>query len=96
MPQKRSAYKELRKAKKRHLRNIGISSEVRTLIKKFDLLLSEKKSGQASEFLRVVSSKLNKAVTKGIIHKNTASRKISRLSKKLGQIAKKGSAEKSH
>ncbi|MEE9500019.1 MAG: 30S ribosomal protein S20 [Candidatus Omnitrophota bacterium] len=86
MPQKRSAYKEIRKAKKRHLRNIGISSEVKTLIKRFDLLLSEKKSDQAREFLRVVSSKLNKAATKGIIHKNTASRKISRLSKKLHKL----------
>ncbi|UCD54763.1 MAG: 30S ribosomal protein S20 [Candidatus Omnitrophota bacterium] len=83
MPQKRSAYKELRKAKKRHLRNIGISSEVKTLIKKFNLLLSEKKINQAKEYLRVVSSKLNKAVAKGIMHKNTASRKISRLSKLL-------------
>ncbi len=87
MPQKRSAYKELRKAKKRHLRNIGISSEVKTLIKRFNLLLSEKKINQAREFLQVVSSKLNKAVTKGVIHKNTASRKISRLSKKLHQTA---------
>ncbi len=83
MPQKKSAYKELRKAKKRHLRNIGISSELKTVLRKFDLLLSEKKFTQAKEFLRVVSSKLNKAATKGIIHKNTASRKISRLSRLL-------------
>jgi len=83
MPQKRSASKEIRKAKKRHLRNIGISSELKTVIKKFNLLLSEKKFTQAKEFLRVVSSKLSRAATKGIIHKNTASRKISRLSKLL-------------
>jgi len=83
MPQKKSAYKELRKAKKRHLRNIGISSELKTVIRKFNLLLSEKKFTQAKEFLRVVTSKLNKATTKGIIHKNTASRKISRLTRLL-------------
>lgn len=87
MPQKRSAYKEIRKAKKKHLRNIGISSEVKTLVKKFNFLLSEKKINQAKEFLRVVSSKLNKAATKGVMHKNTVSRKISRLSKKLRQAA---------
>ena len=83
MPQKRSAYKEIRKAKKRHLRNITITSELKTLIKKFNLLLSEKKIDQAKEFLKALSSKLSKATTKGVIRKSTASRKISRLAKKL-------------
>ena len=83
MPQKRSAYKELRKAKKRHPRNIAITSEIKTLIKKFNLLLSEKKIDQAKEFLKALSSKLSKATTKGVIRKSTASRKISRLAKKL-------------
>jgi len=83
MPQKRSAYKELRKAKKRHQLNVGISSEVKTLIKKFDRLLSEKKYAEAKEFLKIVSSKIDRATSKGVLKKNTASRKISRLSKKL-------------
>jgi small subunit ribosomal protein S20 len=89
MPQKKSAYKEIRKAKKRHLRNVAISSEVKTLIKKYNSLLSEKKFDEAKEFLRTVSSKVSKAARKGIIHKNTASRKISRLSKALARLAKK-------
>lgn len=83
MPQKRAAYKEIRKSKKRRLRNIGITSELKTLVRKYNLLLSEKKFDRAKEFLRAVSSKLNKAAQKGVIHKNTASRNISRLSKKL-------------
>jgi len=87
MPQKRSAYKELRKGKKRHLRNIGITSEVRSMIKRLKDLIENKKLDEAREFLKKVSSKLNKAVTKGIIRKTTASRNISRLSKKLHSAA---------
>ena len=87
MPQKRSAYKELRKAKKRHSRNIAAASEVKTLIRGFNALLSENKFNEAKDFLKRVSSKLDKAAQKGVIRKNTASRKISRLSSKLHKAA---------
>jgi len=87
MPQKRSAYKEIRKSKKKHLRNIAVTSEMKTAIKKYNALLEAKKTAEAKEFLKIVSSRLNRASGKGIIHKNTASRKISRLSRKLGRAA---------
>ena len=74
MPQKRSALKELRKAKKRHRRNVATVSETRTLIRQFSALISEKKLDEAKAFLRIVSSRLDKAATKGIIRKNTVSR----------------------
>lgn len=83
MPQKRSAYKELRKAKKRHLRNISTRSELKSLIKKFLSFIKEKKSEEARLFFKEISSKLDKAANKGIIRKNTASRRKSRLSEKL-------------
>ena len=85
MPQKRAAYKAMRQSKKQHLRNVKITSEVKTFIKKFDSLLSEKKFDEAKTFLRAVSSKLDKATSKGVMRKNTVSRKISRLFKKLSQ-----------
>jgi len=85
MPQKRSAYKELRKSKKRHERNIALKSEIKTLIKKFDSFVSDKKFDQARQQLKAVSSKLHNAASKRIMHKNTASRKISRLTKKLNR-----------
>jgi len=88
MPQKRSARKEIRKSKKKHLRNIAITSEMKSSIKKYNALLEAKKIDQAKELLKVVSSQLSRASGKGIIHNNTASRKISRLSKKLGRAAK--------
>ena len=85
MPQKRSAFKEIRKSKRKHHINRITVSEVKTSIKKFNLLLSEKKIDEAKAFLKTVISKIAKAAKKGVIKKNTASRNISRLSKKLGK-----------
>ena len=82
MPIKRSAYKELRKARVRHFKNITTKSELKTLSKKFEKLLSSKKTEDANSLIRKIVSQINKAASKGIIHKNTASRKISRLMKK--------------
>ncbi|MBN1353209.1 MAG: 30S ribosomal protein S20 [Candidatus Omnitrophica bacterium] len=83
MPQKRSAYKELRKSKRRHASNAGLKTEIKTLIKSFNSLLSQKKFDQAKDALQKIFSRFDKAAAKGVIHKNTVSRKISRLSKKL-------------
>jgi len=87
MPQKRAACKELRKGKKRQPKNTSIISELKTLTKKFNLLLAEKKFDQAKESLKAASSGLDRAASKGVIRKNTASRKKSRLSKKLHKAA---------
>ena len=83
MPIKKSAFKELRKAKKRHLRNIKILSELKTLNKKFISLADEKKIEQAKKVLNRLISKLDKAAIKKIIQKNKVSRKKSRLMRKL-------------
>lgn len=88
MPVKRSAYKELRKAKLRHFKNISTKSELKTLAKKFEKLVSANKADEAKKTLRALVSKINKASSKGIMKKNTASRKISRLMKKLSASAK--------
>ena len=83
MPIKRSAYKELRKARVRHFKNITTKSELKTLSKKFEKLISSKKTDDANSLIKKIVSQIDKAASKGIIHKNTASRKISRLMKKL-------------
>lgn len=85
MPVKRSAYKELRKAKLRHFKNISTRTELRTLAKKFEKLISEKKVDEAKKSLTALISKIDRAAAKGIIKRNTASRKISRFMKKLGR-----------
>lgn len=89
MPQKRSAYKELRKGKKRHARNIAALSKTKTLVKQFNALLSENKLEEAKKFLGKVSSAFSKATSKNIIHKNTASRRVARLSKRLHKAGSK-------
>ena len=86
MPIKKSASKELRKAKVRHLRNIQVTSELKTLNKKFLKLIAEKKIEPAKKLLNQIVSKLNKAANKKIIHRNRAVRKASRLSKKLNKL----------
>ncbi|MBP7055818.1 MAG: 30S ribosomal protein S20 [Candidatus Omnitrophica bacterium] len=88
MPRERSAYKEIRKAKKRHLANISTKTELKTLKKNFQKLVAEKKIDEAKKVLPLIASKINRAATKGILKKNTASRHISRLSASLSKASK--------
>ena len=86
MPIKKSAFKGMRENKKRRLRNLRVISELKTGIRKFEGLLAEKNKEQAKSALNELISKIDKAKSKGIIRKNTASRKKSRLMKKLAQL----------
>lgn len=88
MPRERTSYKELRKSKRRHTRNITLKSELKTVIKKLEKTLAEKKTDEAKKIIGYVVSKIDKAASKGVIKKNTASRKISRLMKRLSGLAK--------
>lgn len=89
MPREKTAYKELRKAKKRHFKNISTKSDLRTSFKNFEALITAKKPDEAKKLLPSLISKLDRAASKGIIKRNTASRKISRLMKKIsGRSAK--------
>ena len=83
MPRRKSGIKRLRADKKRKLRNTKIKTELKKTLKKYLLLVAAKKMEEAKLALKEAISKLDKAATKGIIHRNTASRKISRLSRKL-------------
>ncbi len=89
MPIQRAAFKSVRKDKKRHLRNLRITSNLKNVNKKFDSLIKANKPKEAGEALQSLISHIDKAASKGIIHKNTASRKISRLTKLL--LKSKGS-----
>lgn len=85
MPIKRSAYKELRKSKKRHARNISAESELNTLTKDYLRLIVAKKSDDAKSALGHLISKIDKAAKNGVIKHNTAARHIARLMKRLSQ-----------
>ena len=76
--------KRNRQNEKRRLRNKGIRSEINSRVK---TALKNAESGKTnSEDLQEAVKKIDKAVAKGIMHKNTAARKKSRLSKKLNSL----------
>ena len=58
-------------------------SEIRTYIKRFDEAIKNNELDKANELLKIIDKKLKKAVVKNTIQKNTASRKVSRLTKRL-------------
>lgn len=87
MPRRRSSIKRKRADKKRHFRNLKIKRELKKVIKKFQGLVSAKNIEEAKSFLKKVYAKLDKAAKKGIIHRNTAARKKSRLTRRFIKAA---------
>ena len=88
MPRLKSAIKRVKTSEKSHLRNISFKSKIKTNIKKYDIALSEKNENETIKYFKDSVSILDKAVNKGILTKGTASRKISRLAKKLNVLIK--------
>ncbi|MDI6709982.1 MAG: 30S ribosomal protein S20 [Thermoanaerobacterales bacterium] len=82
MAKNRSALKRAEIIRKRTLRNRALRSTLRTAIKRFETSLSAG-AEDVSEKLRKALVTIDKAVTKGILHKNAAARKKSRLMKKF-------------
>jgi len=87
LPNIKSAKKRVKVEARNNLRNRKVKSEIKTIVKKFDAAIAEKNADAASEIYREVSGVFDKAVLKGIIHKNMAARRKSSLSKKLNAIA---------
>jgi len=81
-----SAEKRLRQSEERRLRNKAVKSAVRTSVKKFTLLAQKKDAVGAEAALREMTKKLDTAAGKGIIKKNAAARKKSRMQKLLTSI----------
>lgn len=78
-----SALKRIRQNIKRAEQNRARDSRVKTFVKKVDAALQAGQVNEAQSALRVAESEIMKAVTKGILHKNTASRKVSRLAARV-------------
>ena len=84
----------IKSAKKRILvnetkaaRNKAIRSKVKTMVKKVDAAIAAGDKAAAQAALLVAISEIDKATSKGVYHKNTASRKVSRLSKAVNALA---------
>ncbi len=87
MPRRKSSIKRQRGDRIKHRHNLKIKQDLKRTIKKFQSLISGKKLDEAKAFLSKVYSKLDKAAKKGIIHRNTASRKKARLTRKAAKAA---------
>ena len=83
----KSAKKRVLIAEARTMRNKAIKSEVKTAIKKVDAAVAAKDAEAAKANLKAAISVMSKATSKGVYHKNTTSRKISRLTKAVNSIA---------
>jgi len=86
MPNIKSAAKRAEITRMRALRNSRIKSALKTTIRKFEGAMSAADIEEARQKLRNAIRAIDKAVTKGILHKNTASRKKSRLTKKFNKL----------
>jgi len=84
----KAAIKYIRKSRKNRARNLAVKNKIKKLIKEALKLISLKDKG-AAEAVKAVLSGLDKAAENGILHKNTAARKKSRLMKRLNAISKK-------
>ena len=83
----KSAKKRIKVIETKTLRNKMIKSKVKTCIKKVELAIAKGDKEAATAALQVAISEINKATSKGIFHKNTSARKISRLTKAVNKIA---------
>lgn len=88
MPNHKSAEKRDRQNVKRREVNRSNRSELRTQIKKLRAALTGNDKKQSSELLQPTISLIDKAVNKGILHKNTAARHKSRLTSHVDALAK--------
>jgi len=80
MPNIKSAKKRVLVAERNHARNVAVKSRIKTAVKKVIESLTDNKD-KVQELLNNAYKLLDKAVSKGILHKNTAARKKSRLTK---------------
>lgn len=85
----KSAIKRIKKTEARTLRNKMVKSSVKTAIKKFEAAVEQGNFDEAKALLVEVSGMIDKAAAKGVIHRNTASRKKSRLTLSLNKAAVK-------
>ncbi|MBR1816032.1 MAG: 30S ribosomal protein S20 [Lachnospiraceae bacterium] len=83
----KSAKKRIKVIETKTLRNKTIKSKVKTYIKKVEAAIAEGDKAAAQAALTAATSEISKAASKGVYHKNNASRKISRLTLAVNKMA---------
>ena len=83
MPNIKSAIKRVKVSETKNLQNRIVKTKVKTAVKKFESEVAENPAN--ATMYGVTTSAIDKAVTKGVIHKNAANRKKARLAKRLAK-----------
>jgi small subunit ribosomal protein S20 len=83
----RSAEKRNRQSQKRRARNQGVRTRVKSAVKKVRETLERGELAAAEEAFKVAARVIDQASSKGVVHRNTASRKIARLAKAVAKAA---------
>ncbi len=86
MPATKSAKKRLKTDRLRRARNLRVKAALKALVKDLHRAIDLKKSEEAKAILVKVTRALERAASKGVIHKNTARRRKSRLAKKVNKL----------
>ena len=81
-----SALKRHRQSEKRRLRNRAVKTRLRRLVREVRTALSTRDADAAAKSFATATRALDKAVTKGVLHRNSAARRISRLAHALSQL----------
>ena len=82
-----SARKRIRQTKTRTDRNAARKSRMRTFVKKVEVACASGDKAAATEALRAAQPEMQRAAGKGVIHRNTVARKLSRLSARIKALA---------
>ncbi|HEY2878144.1 30S ribosomal protein S20 [Nocardioides sp.] len=82
----KSQIKRNKQNEKRHQRNKAVKSELKTLVRKFREAADSGDTDAAVEASRVAARKLDKAVSKGVIHKNQAANRKSAIMKRAASL----------
>ena len=88
MPNKASAKKRLRQTIKKTSENKNRKTRIKTFVKKVEQAVAQGDRDVANGVLRTAQSEIMRGVSKGVLHKNSASRKISRLNSKVKGLKK--------
>ena len=87
MPNIKSAKKRVLVIDKKTMENRMVKSAIKTELKKFETAVSEGNKAAAQELFNTCVKKLDQAASNGVYHKNTTSRKISRLNLAVNKMA---------
>ncbi|HEY6106675.1 MAG TPA: 30S ribosomal protein S20 [Anaeromyxobacteraceae bacterium] len=89
MANTRSAEKRNRQAQHRRARNLHVRTGVKGAVKKVREAVAQGDAAQAKEALHQASRVIDRAASKGVLHRNAASRKIARLSRAVAHLGAK-------